>query len=495
MSARPKSGSKADRDALRAEMAASGASTATIAIEMRSRWGMRPREAWRLAHGWSLQEVADRLNTAAESNRAAAITDASQLGKWEKWPAPASRRPSLAILALLAEVYGCTVADLLDLEDYRNLPEPDLRVLRQAATPAAAPQPPVAAAVPQPEPDGARLVLASAQESATWAAWAEGSNIGDIALEQLLADIRGISAAYLVEQPMPLFQRTRQLRDRVFRLLEGHQPPRQAADLYIAAGYLCSLLAWMSSDLGHLQAADTQGRTAWLCAELSGNDGLRAWVLSTRSKIAFWDGRYRDAIAHASRGAGYVVPGTAAVLLACQEADAWAELGAVEEARAALGRVDYQRERQRGHDDIGGLFSCSPFRTTNYIAGVHLRTGQPHEALAEAEAALRPTRGEPVRAYGTVAQMHLGRASAHAAIGSADGVLEAVLPVLAMPLEQRLDTVTVRLQQLARTVARSSMADTVPARELQGTVEVYARESVSHLALSPSPAGPAWITG
>lgn len=61
-------------------------------------------------------------------------------------------------------------------------------------------------------------------------------------------------------------------RDRGFALLENHQYPRQSADLYAAAGYLCGLLAWMSSDLGQLHNADTQGRTAWLCAR------SRSWV-------------------------------------------------------------------------------------------------------------------------------------------------------------------------------------------------------------------------
>ncbi|MEV0906948.1 hypothetical protein [Streptomyces hokutonensis] len=51
-------------------------------------------------------------------------------------------------------------------------------------------------------------VRLTADESASWAQWAEAANVGDIALEQLLAE-------------------TRALRDRVFALLEGHQYPRQ----------------------------------------------------------------------------------------------------------------------------------------------------------------------------------------------------------------------------------------------------------------------------
>ncbi|MGV9269524.1 hypothetical protein ACWDRR_33230 [Kitasatospora sp. NPDC003701] len=50
MPPRPKPGSKADRDALRAELLAVGAPLSVIAAEMRARFGLRPREAWRHAH-------------------------------------------------------------------------------------------------------------------------------------------------------------------------------------------------------------------------------------------------------------------------------------------------------------------------------------------------------------------------------------------------------------------------------------------------------------
>lgn len=496
MPTRPKPGSKADRDALRTEMLTAGATTAAIAAEMRARWGMRPREAWRQACGWSLQEAADHINEAAIDSTPGVCTDASQLGKWEKWPATGSRRPSLAALVLLADTYSCTVEDLLDLEDRRLLPDADLRVLRRTAT---CPPSPVAAVEvstsPAPELRGTALVLAAAAESSAWAQWAEASNVGDIALEQLLADVRTLARDYLTSDPMTMLMRTRALRDRVFALLEGHQRPGQAVDLYVAAGYLCGLLAWITSDLGQPAAADTQGRTAWLCAELSGVDGLRAWVLSTRSKIAFWDRRYRDAINHARHGATYTVPGTAGVLLACQEADAWAEIGAADEAQGALTRAEAAQEHLEGVDDVGGLFSCDSIRTANYTSGVHLQIGSPSDALAEAEAALAQMACKPVRAYGTEAQLHISRAAAYVAIGAPDGALEALQPVLSLPPEQRLDTVARRLQNLAAKVARSQLACAPVAVDLHGAVEVFCRESAPRIALSPSGPGTALITG
>ncbi|WP_326726453.1 hypothetical protein [Streptomyces phaeochromogenes] len=54
MTPRPEPGSKADRDALRYDMTAAGCTITDIAVEMRTRYGMRPREAWRHARGWTL---------------------------------------------------------------------------------------------------------------------------------------------------------------------------------------------------------------------------------------------------------------------------------------------------------------------------------------------------------------------------------------------------------------------------------------------------------
>ncbi|MFK0111621.1 helix-turn-helix transcriptional regulator [Streptomyces sp. NPDC091217] len=488
MNAPSKPGSKADRDALRQDMTAAGCTLADIAVEMRTRFRMRPREAWRHAHGWTLQEAADRITQASTSGPGESIAaDASLVGKWEKWPGPSSRRPSLAVLFAMADALACRIEDLLDLEDRRALPEADLHLIVQRPSVPEPPAPPVTPSyiAAPPDPVGTDLVRLAADESSTWAQWAEASNVGDIALEQLMAETRTLASDYLTSEPVVLFVRTRALRDRLFSLLEGHQYPRQSADLYVAAGYLCGLLAWMSSDLGQLHDADTQGRTAWLCAELAGHNDLRAWVLSTRSKVAFWDGRLRDAVNFARRGATYDTTGTVAVLLACQEADAWSELGAQDEALAALSRAEAAREAMTGRDDIGGIFACQPARQENYAAAVQLRVGRPVDALRSADNALTLLHVQPVRAYGTEAQIHISQASAHLAAGEADGAFEALAPVLALPPDHRLAPVTRRLGELCSGIGRPSAGSTAVVGLRQAIEEFCLDSTPRHVALSP----------
>ena len=482
---RPKPGFKTEVDQLRAEMSRTGAPAAALVVEIRVRFGVRAREAWRHARGWSLQQAADRVNELGNTRPGEAVAaDASLLGKWEKWPGPSGRRPSLAVLQLLADVYGCRLEELLDLEDRRAYPAADLRLLHGEDTPppAAPSTAPVTAAAALE--GGGELVGAVASESAAWAQWAEASNVGDLAMEQVMADIKALARDYLSDDPLAVFKRARRHRDRVFALLEGHQHPRQAAELYAAAGYLCTLLAWMSSDLGKLDDADTQGRAAWLCAELAGHDDLRAWVLSTRSKVAMWDGRMRDAIAHAQRGATYRTTGTVGVLLACQEADAWSQLGAARQARDALNLAAAARQNVQVPDSVGGLLSCPGARHLNYSSAVHLRLGDAATALQEVEHAL----ASPSHSYGTTAQMHIAQATAHLNLGALDGARAALRPVFALPADQRLAPLTSRLREVAAALARSPAADTRAAADLQAEIEAFCLDSVPrHVALSPGP--------
>lgn len=485
---RPTPGSKPERDRLRQRVLGAGGSLAAVAMEMRARMRMRPREAWRHAHGWTLQQAADQLNELGARRPGEAVgADASLVAKWEKWPVTSSgRRPTLTVLLLMADTYQCPVEDLLDLEDRSQMPASDLRVLqmrrdRNSVEPVGVGREELAT-VPAEAP-AADPVREAAEASARWAQWAEATNVGDLAIEQVFADIRALAGEYLSHDPRSVFLRTCRLRDRVWALLEGRQYPRQCADLYAAAGYLCGLLGWMTSDFGKLQEADTHGRTAWLCAQLAGRIDLQAWVLSTRSKIAFWDSRLRDAITYARQGAALTACGTAPVLLACQEADAWSQLGAAGEAQDALARAADARDRAQGADEVAGLYSCPELRRANYATAVQLRTGHAREALREAEHALDSA---PFHAYGTLAQLHIARATAHLALRDPDGLEEALRPVLAIPSEHRMEPVVQRVRELATTLARSTVASSATAASIQGKIGEWCAQSASRqLALSP----------
>lgn len=201
--------------------------------------------------------------------------------------------------------------------------------------------------------------------------------------------------------------------------------------------------------------------------------------------MAFWDGRLREAINFARRGSNYRTSGTVAVLLACQEADAWSELGAKNEALSALAHAEDARVAMSGNDDIGGIFSCQPARQENYAAAVQLRVGRPTDALRSADNALALLSAQSVRAYGTEAQIHISRAAAHIAADEAEGALEALAPVLALPPDHRLAPVTSRLAELSSGISQPSAGGTA-AVGLRQSIEAYCVNAAPrHLALSP----------
>jgi hypothetical protein len=140
-----KTSERREKRLLREQMRAMGLGYRDIAAEFARRYKMRPRAAWREAYGWSLQDTADRINdfrgnTGLDPGAIAAMT-APHLSEYENWPGhhpePSGRRPTPYLLAVLAAVYDCAVAELIDLADREHLRPADLLILDKCSQTAA----------------------------------------------------------------------------------------------------------------------------------------------------------------------------------------------------------------------------------------------------------------------------------------------------------------------------------------------------------------------
>ncbi len=125
-------GFKAELEELRERMRGLGLGHGEVAAEVGHRYQVRPREAYRLAHGWTLGQAAARFNAAGlgtDPGGPASLTG-NRLCEYEKWP-HSQRRPSVYVLVMLALVYQTSVRNLLDLADHEHLPPRDrLSLLR-----------------------------------------------------------------------------------------------------------------------------------------------------------------------------------------------------------------------------------------------------------------------------------------------------------------------------------------------------------------------------
>jgi transcriptional regulator with XRE-family HTH domain len=484
-------GTKAEREHVRMTMAGYGVAPPVIAAELQRRFGLRPREAHRQAHGWTQDVVAGRLNARSGS---AGFTGA-RVSDYERFPY-GGRRPTLPVLAALAAVYGTTATVLVDLDDLESLPEADRAILCASADTGIASatrnvtEPVGNVGGPGWTPgnllDDTELVITLTERTSMFGAWAESSNVGPLTLDDIGASTRRIARDYLTKPPLEVYARAGLLTDRVFRLLQnGRQSPDEARELYSWAGYLCALLAWMAGDLGHPGAAESQARTAWICAEKVADDNtLRAWVLSVMSKIYLWDQRYEEAASAAARGFALAPSGSAGVLLACQEADAYAELGcaATDRARQTLARVEVARNDIDGDDAVGGVLSCDLVRQHNYTGAVLLRGGDLQGAVRHAEQAFHAAAATNESAYGTVAQIRIWAASAH--LQSAEtanpgndglgGARDVLAPVLELPVDRRLAPVIRRMRDVDRLItANARLRDNSEARQLHAEMSEF----------------------
>jgi transcriptional regulator with XRE-family HTH domain len=276
--------------------------------------------------------------------------------------------------------------------------------------------------------------------------WVETTNVGDGTIAYIDDATLRLAHDCLTDPPARSYERAAALARRVFGLLQGgHQRIGQTRDLYVIAGKLCAVLSWMSSDLGRLAAAEAHSRNGLILADEADHDGLRALLLCTQSKNAFWARRYDDAAMYARRGYEYKPAGTACVLLACQEADALQAQGRIDDAREALRRAERARESVSRADELGGIFACGVARQANYSIATSLHTGSVKEALQQVERAETAWRSGEPWAHGTWAQVQIGAAMAHVISGKLDGAAAVLQPVLNQPAERRLATVTTRL--------------------------------------------------
>ncbi|MEU8227825.1 hypothetical protein [Kribbella sp. NPDC048915] len=320
--------------------------------------------------------------------------------------------------------------------------------------------PPNGAALTEPEPlppasmaDRDDDLVNAGDESIALLSFAEESNVGELTVEQLQADIERIAQSYLRTPIRPLFAKSRAIRDRAFGLLAGNQSPRRSRDLYAAAGWAITLLAWMSVDLGRPDIAEGHTRTAWACAEAADHDVLRGWIRATQHTAAYWQEDFERAAAYAEDGLRYSA-GTARLFLASAASVDLARSGRADRSRELLDVAQSLVVRPAGSEP-GGVLLCTPERAEGLWADTHLAFGDAHRTAEHADHSIAQFEAVPyaLRNAGSERMARLQQAKARVLLGELDGAVDAVEPVLQLAPEYRVRPLIQRVAEVGALTA------------------------------------------
>jgi transcriptional regulator with XRE-family HTH domain len=293
---------RAEQADLSQVMRGSGCSWRQVADEFSRRWGLTYLQAFRLAHGWSQEEAAKHYNSTWSPERP---LSGKHISYWEMWPSKSGKEPSLRRLSQLAEVYECTVSDLLrDLGSKKERP------------------------VPARHDDLDRRTGDSDRAVDHLFPLAPSSTMAGVQTEETddsdLAAMRAFRTADLQVGGGQLYATVLSyLHAAVAPRLFGTAKADCGQSIFTAAGALTEMAGWMAHDAGRDGAAGEHFRRSLAFAAVGGDGQLAAHVMGSMSHLAVHQGDPGHAVRLACQGQEVLAkappnPALAARLLAMQ---------------------------------------------------------------------------------------------------------------------------------------------------------------------------------
>jgi hypothetical protein len=303
--------------------------------------------------------------------------------------------------------------------------------------------------------------------------WIESSNTSQDAIEYLRSSTTKMAEEHASQPPGLLLPQVLQLHRMIQALLRGgKQRFRQTAELMQLDSELLAHICQLLGDVQRDTPALAYAHASIALADEAGTSAAAAF--SAQAQIARWRGGYTEAADLAAEGFKRSLPGPLRTLLAHQEANAAATAGDRHRARLALDKSDVDLE-------LGGTtysaWSCPPARQALYRIGVALNMGEPLEAVRQASDAESIWQHERPKAFGTWAHFQIAAARAHVLTGSLDAAIGHVMPVLTMPQEFRISTLTSNLAILDCLLASRQFSKSAGVSPLREQIRDFATSS------------------
>jgi len=338
-------------------------------------------------------------------------------------------------------------------------------------------------------------VLMTAREGSEHVENAERREIGDATLEQLRAEVTSLSREYMTGEPVPLFFEMRQVRSRLYTVLERRIWPRDQTEVYFLLGMLNALMADAANDLGSPGAAEELARSGLAYAVAIDHRPLKAWLRLELAVVARWTGQPLRCRNEARLGLESLAAGPNGALLHLLHGIASARLGDADGARQAIPAATRAREDEYSDEllEIGGQFGFSR-ATQHYYAGslsVEMPDAVP-DAMAELEQAMELYEAgpEPGEHHSLHCRMKAlaDLASARLRDGQLDAAESAAGVIFGLPPGQRAATLPRHLDRVRTELARPRYRGSALARDLDEQIEEFCRDTVAQqLGELPSP--------
>ena len=209
------------------------------------------------------------------------------------------------------------------------------------------------------------------------------SNLGAATLESVDALIAEVGGAYEHSDAVRVYPVVLGQRRWVEELLSGRQPLSRRVELYVLAGKLSALLGYLSFDRGHPSVSAAYCSEAFDLAREAGHNDLAAWVRGVQSFVAYYSGRYQEALDLARDGQRWAAGGPQSIRLAISgEARALGTLGDRAGVDRAVAYALEQRDRFSESDPVGEFLSFGPLgsaRVLGNAASAYLALGAHHQ--------------------------------------------------------------------------------------------------------------------
>lgn len=297
------------------------------------------------------------------------------------------------------------------------------------------------------QPSVATGLLLDGQEADRLAAEILDSRTADEAINQLAYATISLAESHTQAPARHVLTQVFHLHKQAQILLEGKQRLSQKRDLFRIESDLLAHACLLLDDLKLNDIAQKYGAIALSFAKEAGAG--QATARTALAKALRWAERLIESADMAKIGYDCCSATPIRIQLASQEANAAALMGNITRAQEALKRAEVAAETIPT-DSGTSAWSFPIGRQAIFALSVALQAGDPDAALrAAARADASWKSGDPFN-RANWAQIRVGAGVAHLMKGSLDAAIDEVTPVLALPPQLRISTVTAYMEKLDR---------------------------------------------